>query len=130
MRILTENGLKCFLDDLRNELAFLKNELPKDIHFISADSFYFYLNLAYPIKCQQVMGLMTVLEPYIPLVVSEKGLNTLMNAYAQNDLNRLTDVEQSLAARSKLLFLNSAITTDEDNWSNVVDVCCALRRLM
>jgi len=128
MRILSEPTLKCFLDDLRIATAFLRNQMPKDIHFISADSFYFYLGLAFPEKTAQIRSLMGVLEPYVPLILSEHALFCLFDAYAENDIAGLITLQQNLDTRSKLLFINSAIEADDEQWQDVVAVCCAIRR--
>ncbi|MCL2753878.1 MAG: hypothetical protein FWE44_07005 [Defluviitaleaceae bacterium] len=130
MRILSEPSLKCFLYDLRNAASFLRSQLPKNIHFINADSFYFYLNLAYPQKSAQIRVLMSVLEPYVPLILSEASLYSLFDAYSLGDMPQLLVLQQNLDARSKLLFINSAIDATEEHWQSIMDTCLAIRKQM
>jgi len=130
MRILSEPSLKCFLEDLRLATRFLRSQLPKDIHFFSTESFYFYLRMAYPEKTTEIQGLMAVLEPYVPLILSESTLFSLFDAYVTNDIAQLLVLQDALVTRSKLLFISSAIDADDDGWQNVMDICCTIRRQM
>jgi len=127
MRIISENSLKCFLADLRQVLGMFIGEFPEDIHFISIDSFYFYMNMAFPKKCREIGALMHVLEPYIPLVVSGRNMESILTAYEAGDFDRLLFMEESLMGRSKLIFLNSAMTLDSAHWEDMVRICCQIR---
>ena len=127
MRIISEPSLICFLWDLRRVLGFFDGELPENIDFINVDSFFYYLNLAYPARCREIGTLMAILEPFIPTFISEKNLLGLLAAYVAGDLNRLTHLEQNLMHRSKLIFIKSAISDDNDNWENMVSICCKIR---
>jgi hypothetical protein len=113
--------------DLRQGLGFFEGELPDGIDFISADSFFYYLNLAYPVKCREIGALMAILEPFIPTFISEKNLLGLLAAYVAGDYDRLINLEQSLMRRSKLIFIKSAISDNEDNWEHMVSICCKIR---
>jgi len=127
MRIISENSLRCFLADLRHILAMFIGELPEDIHFISIDSFYFYMNLAFPKKTREIAALMNVLEPYIPLVVSQNAMEGILCAYEEGDYARLLSIEENLAGRSKLSFIHSALNMKNDNWADMVKICCQIR---
>ena len=128
MRIISESSLICFLWDLRRALAPFRGEMPGDIYFINADSFYFYLRRTFPGKHQEIGGLMGVLEPFIPVIVSERNLLSLLAAYAGGSTDRLAQVEQAMADRSRVLFINSAMTADNDHWENMIGICCQVRQ--
>jgi len=127
MRIISEPSLICFLWDLRRVLGAFDGELPENIDFINVDSFFYYLNLAEPVKGREIGTLMAILEPFIPTFISEKNLLGLLAAYVAGDYNRLTHLEQNLMHRSKLIFIKSAISDDNDNWENMVAICCKIR---
>ena len=128
MKIISEASLLCFLLDLRAALEFFKGEMPKNIDFINVDSFYFYLNLAFPSKYAEISGLMDVLEPFVPVIISEKNLMSLLGFYAAGEMEPILNLEESLMNRSKLLFLNSAMTAENGHWENIMAVCCKIRR--
>jgi hypothetical protein len=127
MRIISETSLICFLWDLRRILSYFDGELPENIDFISLDSFYFYLSLAYPAKSREIGALMGIVEPFIPIIVSQKNIENIITAYILGDFERLYNLEQMLIGRSKLQFINAAITCSKENWDNMVDICCFIR---
>ncbi|MCL2236552.1 MAG: hypothetical protein FWB98_08970 [Defluviitaleaceae bacterium] len=127
MMMISEPSLVCFLEDLRNTMADFRGEMPKGIHFINIESFYFYVNSAYPAKRQEIGGLMGVLEPFIPVTVSEYNLMSLLAAYASGDMQSLARLEQGLIDRSRLLFLQAAISSSNSHWQHVINTCCQVR---
>jgi len=127
MRIISEPSLICFLWDLRQALGSFEKEMPEGIDFISIDSFFYYLNLAYPVKCREICALMAILEPFIPTFISEKNLLGLLAAYVAGDATRLDHLEQNLMHRSKLIFIKSAILDNDAHWENMVSICCKIR---
>jgi len=127
LMIISESSLVCFLEDLRNTMADFRDEIPKGIHFINVESLYFYIHSAFPAKRQEIGGLMMVLEPFIPVTVSEYNLMSLLAAYASGDMEALARLEQGLINRSRLLFLQTAISADNSNWEHVVNSCRQVR---
>ncbi|MCL2854948.1 MAG: hypothetical protein FWE21_04950 [Defluviitaleaceae bacterium] len=123
MKIISEASLNCFLQDLRHALAPFKGQMPENIHFINMDSFYFYLGMAYPCKRQEIGSLMWVLEPFIPVIISERNLLALLAAYASGDMTNLSRLEASLSDRSRLSFIQTAITADCTHWQNIMGIC-------
>jgi len=121
--MISEPSLVCFLGDLRNALWDFRNEMPEGIHFINMDSFYFYVNMAFPSKRQEIGGLMNILEPFIPVMVSECNLMSLLAAYASGDMANLARLEQSLIDRSHLSFIQTAISADCTHWDSIVTTC-------
>lgn len=126
--MISESSLVCFLDDLRNALCDFREEMPKGIHFINMDSFYFYVNLAFPVKRQEIGGLMGILGPFIPVIVSEINLMSLLAAYASGDMAGLARLEESLIERSQLSFIQTAIYADCHNWGSLVNTCRKVHR--
>ncbi|MDR2166694.1 MAG: hypothetical protein LBE35_02430 [Clostridiales bacterium] len=127
MRRISEISLICFLWDLRRILVLFENEMPSDIDFISVESFYFYMSLASPAKSREIAALMGIVEPFIPIIISQKNLENILDAYFLGDFARLSRLEQVLIDRSKLLFINAAITADNAGWNEMVEACCDIR---
>jgi len=129
MKIISEQSLTCFLHDLRSILAFFKGHMPHNIKFINVESFYFYMRLGFPNKFKEMRGLMDIVEPYIPLVISQKNLEDVVFAYEQGNLTELAEMEDFFSKRSKLVFINSVMEANEVDFSNIVSICRRIRSL-
>jgi len=125
--MLSEVSLLCFLADLRMHLACFEGHIPDGISFISLESFFFYFRNILPDRCNQISTLMAVLHPYIPVIISKKSFGNLVSSYVGGDLRKLEALEQSLAARSKMFFVNSAMKKCDEQWENILDICCQIR---
>jgi len=108
-------------------LALFIGELPEDIDFINLESFYFYMSLSFPNKAREIGALMNLIEPYIPVIVSQRSLESILDAYMEGDFKRLTQLESGVASRSKLTFLDAAMNSDAHNWEEMVELCCYIR---
>ena len=128
MRIISEPSLKCFLWDLRRMLTLFSAEMPQDIDFINTDSFYFYMHQTNPVKSREAQALMGIVEPFIPIIISQKSLDEFVVTYLSGDFERLTSLEQRIASRSKQLFINSAMTSTNNDWESMIDTCCVVRQ--
>ena len=129
MRTISDRSLICFLHDLRLLLLRYKSQLPRYVHFINIDSFYFYLQLGYPAQCHELSGLMDIIEPYIPMIVSPQNLEDVFFAYEQGDLEELANLEENYMGRSKFIFLNSVMAADDEDWENILAICRKIRTM-
>lgn len=128
MRKISENSLRCFLADLRHVLGQFIDEIPSDIHFISVGTFYFYMHMAFPNRCREIRALMGIVEPFIPIVLSGRNLQSIIIAHESGSDARLIGVEESLIERSKLIFLKNAMILNKHEWEEMVNICCEIRR--
>lgn len=128
MRMISENSLRCFLADLRHVLGMFAYEMPDNIHFINVGTFYFYMHKAFPNRCREIRALMGIVEPFIPIVINSRNLQSIVEAHELGNNNHLLYVEESLTQRSKMIFLNHALNANKMDWDEMVDICCAIRR--
>ena len=125
--MLSEVSLLCFLADLRMYLACFEGSMPEDISFINLESFFFYFRNILQVECGQISTIMGIIAPYIPVIVSKKSFGNLMSSYMEGDLRKLEALEQSLVERSKMFFINCAMRKSDEEWENVLDICCQIR---
>jgi len=117
------------MEDLRQLLVYFKNQMPEYISFINIESFYYYMRLAYPQKYKEMTGLMDILEPYIPLIISPRNLEEVVDAYEQGNSLELAKLEADFLGRSKFIFMNSVMTADQEDWGNIVAICRRIREI-
>ena len=128
-KIISDRSLLCFMEDLRQLLVYFKNQMPEYISFINIESFYYYMRLAYPQKYKEMTGLMDILEPYIPLIISPRNLEEVIDAYEQGNSLELEKLEANFLGRSKFIFMNSVMTADQEDWGNIVTICRRIREI-
>ena len=128
-KIISDRSLLCFMEDLRQLLVYFKNQMPEYISFINIESFYYYMRLAYPQKYKEMTGLMDILEPYIPLIISPRNLEEVVDAYEQGNSLELAKLEADFLGRSKFIFMNSVMTADQEDWDNIVAICRRIREI-
>jgi len=129
MKIISDRSLVCFLHDLRLLLLRYKGQLPRYVHFINIDSFYFYMQMGYPAQCEELTGLMEIIEPYIPMIVSPQNLDDVVYAYEQGDLDELASLEENYMGRSKFIFMNSVMAANNEDWENILAICRKIREV-
>ena len=128
-KIISDRSLVCFMEDLRQLLVFFKNQMPDFISFINIESFYYYMRLAYPQKYKELSGLMDIIEPYIPLIISPHNLEEVIFAYENGNSQELAKLEADFLGRSKFIFMNSVMTADQEDWGNIVAICRRIREI-
>ena len=128
-KIISDRSLICFMEDLRRLLVFFRNQMPEYISFINIESFYYYMRLAYTQKYKELTGLMDILEPYIPLIISPRNLEEVVFAYEQGNSHELAKLEADFLNRSKFIFMNSVMTADQEDWENIVAICRRIREI-
>ena len=72
---------------------------------------------------------MSIIDPYIPLIISPQNLQEIIAAYEQGDTNHLSALTESYANRSKFIFINSVMKTQNADWESIVAICRKIRKL-
>jgi len=117
------------MEDFRQLLTYFKNQMPDYISFINIESFYYYMRLAYPQKYKELAALMDIIEPYIPLIISPRNLEEVVEAYESGNAHKLAKLEADFLGRSKFIFMNSVMTADDEDWGNIVAICRRIREI-
>ena len=128
-KIISDQSLICFLEDMRRLLVYFKEQMPEYIHFINIESFYYYMRLAYPKKYKELAALVDIIEPYIPLIISPRNLEEVIFAYEQGNSHDLAQLEADFLNRSKFIFMNSVMTAQQPDWENIVAICRKIREI-
>ena len=129
MKIISDRSLVCFLSDLRGLLLYFKGQIPYNMFFISLDSFYFYMRLAFPRQSRELANLMEIIEPFVPLIISPQNLEDVMAAYDNGQTEELAALEAMLAQRSRFVFVNSVMQANMPDWENIIGICRQIRQL-
>jgi len=129
LRIISENSLICFLSDLRLLLISAKKNTPQNIVYINLSSFYFYFDLAYPDMCNAIKELMAIIDPYIPLIISQSNLDEILIAREMGDLARMICLQDNYKTRSEYVFINSIMQANESDWEAIIEICKRIREL-
>ena len=125
--MLSEVSLLCFLADLRLYLACFEGHMPEGLSFINISSFFLYFRDVLPMRCNQVQALLTVLSPYIPIILSQKSFGSLVSSYMEGDHRELDEMERRLIERSQIFFVKSALKKTDEDWQSLLDICCQIR---
>jgi len=103
--------------------------MPDYVDFINIESFYFYMRLAYPKKYKELMALMDILEPFMPLIIPPKNLDEVIFVFEQGDAEEMVQLEESFVDRSKFIFINTVMMVRESDWQNIVAICRRIREI-
>ena len=121
------------MEDLRLLLGYFGERLPTGVEFINIQGLLSYLRTINLHKVLMLEDLVEILEPYIPMVISEKDLQKLFLAQREGNISRLTELEGEFVARSKFIFLNSALLAsayaEDTDWENIKRVCRKIRSM-
>jgi len=124
MRIISEASLRCFLWDVRRLLTMFAAHIPHDIHFISPDGFYDYIGHVHADKAHEVAAIISIITPYIPIVMTIKNAQDVMDAYFAGDASHFAHLERKLVNRSIIIFITLTMAANNAEWERVVDICC------
>lgn len=80
-------------------------------------------------KIPIVEDLLEVLEPFIPLVISQESLYKMVAAYDSGDNGNLAQLEKEFVNRSKFVFINSILWAKDGEWGNIVTLCRKIRHI-
>lgn len=128
-KMISQESLVCFMEDLQGLLLYFKKYIPCNLHFINIASIYSFMNMQNPEKFARLEGIMEVLEPFIPLIVSPKNLEEVVNAYEGGDSGEFAELEEGFLLRSQFVFINSIMAATDRDWENIVDICMKIREI-
>lgn len=129
--ILTDMDLVSCLENIKEEIQGLELLNNGQVVFLNLDSFYTYLDDISFIKYGRGSDLkhrLSIIEPFIPMTVSEKHLELFMNAAEKKDNSVINDLDNFLNKLIKINFLNSiykARTPQE--WEDILQICRTMR---
>ena len=123
---LSEQTLQHCLEELRCILQTLGNGLL----FFDINSFYAYIGYYMnETDSHKALHLLSVVEPYIPIIVSDDNIDTFLEAALRNDVNEVVKLEARFISDSKMRFVQSITAQkDDETWRNTVDTCQTIRK--
>lgn len=129
--ILSDMDLVSCLENIREEIQDLEFLNNGQVIFLNLDSFYAYIDDISLIKCGRGSDLkhrFSIIEPYIPMTVSEKHLELFMNAAAKKDNSIINDLDKFLDKVIKINFLNLIYQARTPQaWEDILQVCRTMR---
>lgn len=127
-KIISDSSLICRLEDLRYALTNVKHN---NIIFMNLESFYKHIAEFAKEKCdteKSIEELVNIIEPYIPLVVTDKNIEAFLNAAVDDNEDVLKQMENTFVQNSKIKFIQSVIgAQNAQQWHEIVDVCRTIR---
>lgn len=127
-RMISDSELICRMEDLRDAL---KDIGRSDIIFMNLDSFYAYTteleNKGWD-KRKNIEELINIIEPYIPIVITDQNIEAFLYAAINNNEENLNQMEKNFVQSSKIKFIQSVIkakTTEQ--WQEIVNICRTIR---
>jgi hypothetical protein len=76
----------------------------------------------------RITRLLGIVEPYMPIVVSDENIDTFLEAAMRNDADEVQRLESQFISNSKIKFIRSLSENGDDEWLNTVDTCQTIRR--
>jgi hypothetical protein len=122
--LLSEQNLEACLEDLRGVLLKIGIVL-----FFDLNSFYQYIDMyLHEYDVGRITRLIGVVEPYIPIAVSDDEIDNFLAAAMDNDAAEVERLEREFVAHSKMKFIRDAISMDDGEWGGAVEICQTIRR--
>jgi len=122
---ISEETLHEYLCELHQTLQSING-----IKFFNINSFYkyigFYMNEN---DSNKIIHLLTMVEPYIPIIASDDNIDIFLEAALQNNVAEVVRLENEFILGSKIQFIHELITQEnDDEWRNTIDTCQAIRK--
>ena len=122
--LLSEEALDDCIAQLRNILT----NVGGGILFFDIRSFFAYIEYYLgEADRRNVARLLNVLEPYIPIVVSDEDIETFLEAAVRNDIDEVRLLEARFKASSKIKFIRALAIEEDQLWAETLDTCRSLR---
>lgn len=127
-KTISDSSLVCCMEDLRDALASVDN---RNIIFMNLDSFYAHISEFESKKWDKgknVEELINIIEPYIPIVVTDQNIESFLNAAISDNEEMLTQMENAFVQNSKIKFIQSIMgVQNAEQWQEIVGVCRTIR---
>jgi len=123
-RAITDEELLRCLDGIRRAMRRFAAPRLRNVTFLNLESFL-YDRAA---ERGELMPLLRMVEPYIPLAVSCANIEQLLDAARTGDEQAIVDMENVLVSRAKVKFLNAVYAAQTpEAWAAIVTVCQTIR---
>jgi len=129
--LINEKTLINCLEHMRAVLRGFDAKTAGNIIFLNLESFYGYINKT------RVTGNLTdcpfekiagLVEPYIPLAVTEDDMADYISAALDNRIADLTELEDEFVRVSMIKFINAVRNSDSDeDWNSLKETCVTIR---
>ncbi|MDR2903487.1 MAG: hypothetical protein LBU77_03150 [Clostridiales bacterium] len=129
--LLSDEDLVSCLENIREEIQGIESLNDGKVIFLNLDSFYAYIDDVSFIKRGSNSGIkhhLALIEPYIPITVSEKYIELFMTAASKKDTVFGEDINIFLEKVIKINFINQIHQArTPDAWAELIKICCAVR---
>jgi len=128
MKTITEQELNASLSRLKKSVNIISSQMPKNIVFFNAVSFYFHIK---DLPCYgrlTIDELLNRIEPYIPIRLTQEMfdmfLDNILAAKNGEDLNQ----ELMIKAKGDFVFAVQEANGPEE-WTAIVNTCESIRQM-
>jgi len=128
MKSITRQELNACLSRLKKSISGICSQLPKNIVFFNASSFYFHIK---DLPCYgrlTIEELLSRIEPYIPIRLTQEMfdmfLDNILAAKNGDELN----IELMVKAKSDFVYAVHDANTPEE-WATIVSTCESIREM-
>lgn len=131
--IISEKELIDHLEEIKKEIQTIEFLYNGHVVFLNLDSFYNYLNDLTVMTTgnpSRLRELITEIEPFIPMSVSESHMEMFVNAAISGSEEVLHNIEKYFEKISKINFINTVFQAHSQSaWREILKVCCTMREM-
>jgi len=121
---ISEQTLRACLDELYE----LLQQLGGSLIFFDINSFYAFIDYYLSEnENRRVIQLLNIIEPFIPITVSDENIDIFLEAAMRNDVREVLRLEEKFISNSKTRFIQTTIAKDIESWRSIVNACQTIR---